>query len=141
MRISDWSSDVCSSDLQYWQNQLRAREDHLPSQERYSPRVCGYCTEPTMKREGRRVRKQGAIIGRTLTTLSLLTNLSLLLFLYILAEGLSTVKRLLLALAFCVWLFLFLALHRKSVVLVKVLLVLIVLVCQRIFKKKQITHN
>src|SRR3546814_8948836 len=80
MRISDWSSDVCSSDLQYWQNQLRAREDHLPSQERYSPRVCGYCTEPTMKREGRRVRKQGEIIGRTLTTLSLLTNLSLLLF-------------------------------------------------------------
>src|SRR3546814_13689505 len=82
MRISDWSSDVCSSDLpqhrQYWQNQLRAREDHLPSQERYSPRVCGYCTEPTMKREGRRVRKQGEIIGRTLTTLSLLTNLSLL---------------------------------------------------------------
>src|SRR3546814_6178011 len=98
MRITDWSSDVCSSDLssqrvrsyrrkwkrhtrcyrqpllepqhrQYWQNQLRAREDHLPSQERYSPRVCGYCTEPTMKREGRRVRKQGEIIGRTLTTL------------------------------------------------------------------------
>src|SRR3546814_6385215 len=93
MRISDWSSDVCSSDLrqpllepqhrQYWQNQLRAREDHLPSQERYSPRVCGYCTEPTMKREGRRVRKQGEIIGRTLTTLSLLTNLSLLLFFFL----------------------------------------------------------
>src|SRR3546814_9025163 len=50
---------------QYWQNQLRARGDHLPSQERYSPRVCGYCTEPTMKREGRRVRKQGEIIGRS----------------------------------------------------------------------------
>src|SRR3546814_18808390 len=74
---------------QYWQNQLRAREDHLPSQERYSPRVCGYCTEPTMKREGRRVRKQGEIIGRTLTTLSLLTNLSLLLFFFLFAEGLS----------------------------------------------------
>src|SRR3546814_11502049 len=50
----------------------------LVRSERYSPRGCGYCTEPTMKREGRRVRKQGEIIGRTLTTLSLLTNLSLL---------------------------------------------------------------
>src|SRR3546814_12671031 len=113
MRISDWSSDVCSSDL--WQNQLRAREDHLPSQERYSPRVCGYCTEPTMKREGRRVRKQGEIIGRTLTTLSLLTNLSLLLFFFLFAEDLSTVKRPLVALVFCVLLFLFFALLFCSV--------------------------
>src|SRR3546814_994202 len=38
---------------QYWQNQLRAREDHLPSQERYSPRVCGYCTEPTDRKSTR----------------------------------------------------------------------------------------
>src|SRR3546814_9958809 len=53
MRISDWSSDVCSSDL---------------------------------------------------------TNLSLLLFFFLFAEGLSTVKRPLVALAFCVLLFLFFAL-------------------------------
>src|SRR3546814_7688254 len=63
-----------------------------------------------MKREGRRVRKQGEIIGRTLTTLSLLTNLSLLLFFFLFAEGLSTVKRPLVALVFCVLLFLFFAL-------------------------------
>src|SRR3546814_4430047 len=63
-----------------------------------------------MKREGRRVRKQGEIIVRTLTTLSLLTNLSLLLFFFLFAEGLSTVKRPLVALVFCVLLFLFFAL-------------------------------
>src|SRR3546814_11442668 len=93
MRISDWSSDVCSSDL-----------------ERYSPSVCGYCTEPTMKREGRRVRKQREIVGRTLTTISLLTNLSLLLFFFLFAEGLSTVKRPLVAIVFFVLLFLLFAL-------------------------------
>src|SRR3546814_11698668 len=64
-----------------------------------------------MKREGRRVRKQGVIIWRTLTTLSLLTNLSLLLFFFLFAEGLSTVKRPLVALVFCVLLFLFFALQ------------------------------
>src|SRR3546814_14647514 len=94
----------------YWRKQQRAREDHLPSKERYSPRVCGYCTEPTMKREGRRVRKQGEMIGRTLTTLSLLKNLSLLLFFFLFAEGLSTVKRPLLPLVFCVLFFHFFAL-------------------------------
>src|SRR3546814_10846309 len=56
------------------------------------------------------VRKQVEIIGRTLTTLSLLTNLSLLLFFFLFAEGLSTVKRPLVALVFCGLLFLFFAL-------------------------------
>src|SRR3546814_1817855 len=62
MRISDWSSDVCSSDLETPLERLLVLWDVLPRGEHRMPRcelrVAGYPTEVPGRSEERRVGKE-----------------------------------------------------------------------------------